>query len=213
MKRIIEMYIPKRYGQSKVNKCPFCGRDAFSQNSQKIPVCKDHKDTMMKDMKCACGSWLDMREGKFGVFYTCLNCGPVNMNKALEVNNPMENSLYKVQKKTQTKVSETKQEERREENRREEGIKMSRKTKAIRAMGKEQMLERIVELRKQLLKFNSQIAVGTIPESPGKVKQLKKEIARILTIMNEPLKAKASVAPKGAAVKEKTKHVGAGKAK
>ncbi|MFA5887434.1 MAG: 50S ribosomal protein L29 [Candidatus Nanoarchaeia archaeon] len=89
---------------------------------------------------------------------------------------------------------------------------MSKKTKAIRAMGKEQMLERIVELRKQLLKFNSQIAVGTIPESPGKVKQLKKEIARILTIMNEPLKAKASVAPKGAAVKE-IKHVGAGKAK
>lgn len=94
------MYIPKRYGQSKINKCPFCGRDAFSQNNQKIPVCKDHKETMMKDMKCACGSWLDMREGKFGVFYTCLNCGPVNMNKALEINNPTENSVYKVQKKT-----------------------------------------------------------------------------------------------------------------
>lgn len=90
---------------------------------------------------------------------------------------------------------------------------MSKKTKAIRAMGKQQMLDRITELRKQLLKFNSQIAVGTIPESPGKVKQIKKEIARILTIMNEPLKEKASVAPKGAAVKEKTKHAGAGKAK
>lgn len=112
------MYIPKRYGQSKISKCPFCGRDAFSQNSQKIPVCKEHKDNVLRNMKCACGSWLDMREGKFGVFYTCINCGPVNMNKALDINNPMENSLYKVQKKAQTSL-ETKQESRREEERAE----------------------------------------------------------------------------------------------
>lgn len=114
------MYIPKRYGQSKVSKCPFCGRDAFSQNSQKIPVCKEHKDNMLKDMKCACGSWLDMREGKFGVFYTCINCGPVNMNKALEVNNPTENSLYKVQKKAQTKIAEINEEQITQEKRIEE---------------------------------------------------------------------------------------------
>lgn len=94
---------------------------------------------------------------------------------------------------------------------------MSKKTKAIRALGKEQMLEKIMDLRKQLLKLNSQIAVGTIPENPGKVKQIKKEIARILTIMNEPVREKSkavpSVAPKGAAVKEKIKRAGAERAK
>ena len=107
------MYIPKRYGQSRINKCPFCGRDAFSQNSQKIPVCNEHKDNMLKDMKCACGSWLDMREGKYGVFYTCLSCGPVNMNKALEINNANENKdlPYKIQRpKSTSQAAEQKRE-------------------------------------------------------------------------------------------------------
>lgn len=92
---------------------------------------------------------------------------------------------------------------------------MTKKAKAIRGMRKEQMLEKIVELKKELLKMNSQIAVGTTPESPGRVKQIKKEIARILTIMSEPVQkkesAKAASVPKGAAVKEK--HTEAGKTK
>lgn len=92
---------------------------------------------------------------------------------------------------------------------------MTKKAKAIRGMGKEQMLEKMVELKKELLKMNSQIAVGTSPESPGRVKQIKKEIARILTIMNEPVQkavkkpeAKVASAPKGAAVKEKRAEAG-----
>lgn len=95
---------------------------------------------------------------------------------------------------------------------------MGKKAKAIRGMGKEQMLEKMAELRRDLLKLNSQIAVGTSPENPGKVKQIKKEIARILTIMNEPVKAaakpaeKAASVPKGAAV-SKEKRMEAGKTK
>lgn len=85
---------------------------------------------------------------------------------------------------------------------------MTKKAKAIRGMGKEQRLEKIVELKKELLKMNSQIAVGTSPENPGRVKQIKKEIARILTIMSEPLKQKAAVAPQGAAGKEKRTEAG-----
>lgn len=89
---------------------------------------------------------------------------------------------------------------------------MTKKAKAIRGMGKEQRLDKIVELKKELLKMNSQIAVGTTPESPGRVKQIKKEIARILTIMNEPLKIKAAVVPQGAAGKA-VKRTEAGKTK
>lgn len=87
---------------------------------------------------------------------------------------------------------------------------MNKKAKLLRGISKEQLNEKLKELRKELLKMNSQIAVGTAPESPGKVKQVKKEIARIITVMNEPLKvkekpkaeAKAASALKGAAVKE-----------
>lgn len=81
------MYIPKRYGESKTNKCPFCEKDAFSQNKQKIPTCKEHKETLLQEVKCVCGSWLDMREGKYGIFFTCINCGALNLRKVLEMNN------------------------------------------------------------------------------------------------------------------------------
>ena len=43
---------------------------------------------------------------------------------------------------------------------------------------------KISELKKELMKINSQIAIGTVPKSPGKVKVMKKTIAKILTIKN-----------------------------
>jgi len=92
------MYIPKRYGESKINKCPFCGKDAYYKNKQDVPVCKDHKDQQINEMKCACGSWLDMKQGKYGVFYVCMHCGPVNMKKALDMNSAGEG--YKIQQKS-----------------------------------------------------------------------------------------------------------------
>lgn len=80
------MYIPKRYGQSRVDNCPFCGKHAFTKNSQDIPVCKDHKGAILNDFKCACGSYLDLRTGKYGAYFNCMNCGNVNFKKALELN-------------------------------------------------------------------------------------------------------------------------------
>ncbi len=41
---------------------------------------------------------------------------------------------------------------------------------------------RLVELRKELMKFQSQVASGTIPKNPGRIKAIKKTIARIYTI-------------------------------
>jgi hypothetical protein len=79
-------YIPKRYGESKVDKCPFCQQLAFSTNIQGIPVCKNHQHSEMGEVKCICGEVLDMRQGKFGVFFTCMSCGPMNMRKVLEIN-------------------------------------------------------------------------------------------------------------------------------
>lgn len=44
---------------------------------------------------------------------------------------------------------------------------------------------KLVDLRKDLMKENAQIALGTNPKSPGKLKNTKKTIARILTIINQ----------------------------
>ncbi len=80
------MYIPKRYGESHMDMCPFCGRQAINKNSQGIPVCKDHKESNIPEMKCMCGAYLMMQKGKFGVFFNCLKCGNMNLKKVLEMN-------------------------------------------------------------------------------------------------------------------------------
>ncbi|MDA1197401.1 MAG: hypothetical protein O2779_05590 [Nanoarchaeota archaeon] len=80
------MRIPKKYGQSKVNNCPFCGKQSITQNEQGIPVCVEHNTTSLNDCKCMCGDYLDLRQGKFGPYFTCMNCGNLNFNKGLELN-------------------------------------------------------------------------------------------------------------------------------
>ncbi|MFC1753392.1 hypothetical protein ACFL96_08370 [Thermoproteota archaeon] len=80
------MRIPKRYGQSKINKCPFCGIQATFQNPQKIPVCRKHKDFSLSEMRCVCGEPLDLMTGKFGPYFQCMNCGNINFRKGMEMN-------------------------------------------------------------------------------------------------------------------------------
>ena len=59
------------------------------------------------------------------------------------------------------------------------------RAKDLRAMKDSELEEKNKELRKELLKINAQISTRTPPENPGKVKQVKKTIARILTIFTE----------------------------
>src|SRR3989338_5088219 len=80
------MYIPKKYGQSKIEKCPFCDKSSTIMNSQKVPVCTEHKNETLDDLKCVCGETLDILHGKFGVFFSCMKCGNMNMRKMMEVN-------------------------------------------------------------------------------------------------------------------------------
>ena len=98
------MHIPKKYGQSKTHYCPLCKKIATSMNPQKIPVCIGHKETTLENLKCVCGEYLDSREGKYGVFFTCISCGAMNLNKVLEINNPLkpENISTEFSKETKT---------------------------------------------------------------------------------------------------------------
>ena len=59
------------------------------------------------------------------------------------------------------------------------------KIKELRALNKEDLLSKLRELQKDLIKHNAQIATGTIPKSPGQVKQTKKTIAKIFSILNQ----------------------------
>mgnify|MGYP003976126699 CR=1 FL=1 len=41
---------------------------------------------------------------------------------------------------------------------------------------------KLVELKKELIKINAQVAIGTVPENPGKIKEIRRTIARINTL-------------------------------
>lgn len=59
------------------------------------------------------------------------------------------------------------------------------KIKEIQALDEKSLLGKIEELRMELLKENSQVATGTTPKSPGHLRNLKKTIARIHTVLNQ----------------------------
>ena len=59
------------------------------------------------------------------------------------------------------------------------------KTKEIRAFTKEQRVEKLEELKRELLHERGIAAMGGSPPSPGKIRQLRRSIARYLTIMHE----------------------------
>ncbi len=46
-----------------------------------------------------------------------------------------------------------------------------------------ELKDKLIELKKELIKHNAQISAGTTPKSPGQVRQVKKTIARIYTIL------------------------------
>ena len=55
-------------------------------------------------------------------------------------------------------------------------------------MNSEQVEKKLFELRKELLRLNSQRASGTNIENPGAVKSIRKDIARMLTLKNNSLR-------------------------
>ena len=70
-----------------ITECVFCGRQAVSKNQQNFPVCVVHKKEEFPDMKCVCGGFLTVKEGKYGSFFLCGECGPISVKKAIEMNN------------------------------------------------------------------------------------------------------------------------------
>lgn len=59
------------------------------------------------------------------------------------------------------------------------------KSKELRKKSKKELEEQLIELRKELIKLNTQVATGTTLKNPGKLKNTKKTIARLLTELKE----------------------------
>jgi len=59
------------------------------------------------------------------------------------------------------------------------------KAKEMREMNVQQLNEKLEEMQKELVKLNAQVATGTNPKNPSQIKNIKKNIARILTLINE----------------------------
>jgi large subunit ribosomal protein L29 len=86
------------------------------------------------------------------------------------------------------------------------------KMSEIREFGSEEALAKLRELKAELGKELAQVASGTRPENPGKIRSLKKAIARILTSVNEKklgINAKKAEEKKGG--KEIAEKAGKGK--
>ncbi|MBR9675769.1 50S ribosomal protein L29 [Candidatus Woesearchaeota archaeon] len=59
------------------------------------------------------------------------------------------------------------------------------KAKEIRQLSVEELGKKEVEIKKELMKLNAQVAMGGALKSPGQIKQYKKTIAKINTIRKE----------------------------
>ncbi len=59
------------------------------------------------------------------------------------------------------------------------------KLSEIRAMDVSALGEKVAELKAELAREKALVAGGTRPENPGKIKSVRKTIARILTVIKE----------------------------
>lgn len=64
------------------------------------------------------------------------------------------------------------------------------KAKDIRKMDEKERKEKLKELRLELAKEKGSIRMGSSPASTGKFKEIRRAIARILTIQKEEVKGK-----------------------
>lgn len=59
------------------------------------------------------------------------------------------------------------------------------RAKELRQKSEGELRKLLSEYRAELRRLEAQIAAGVRPENPGKVRELKRTIARILTVLNE----------------------------
>ncbi|MDD2678729.1 MAG: 50S ribosomal protein L29 [Candidatus Nanoarchaeia archaeon] len=56
--------------------------------------------------------------------------------------------------------------------------------KELKEMSKEKLEDKMLEMKKELMKAKTQVSSKQNPDKPGKIKEFKKTIARIKTLIN-----------------------------
>lgn len=64
------------------------------------------------------------------------------------------------------------------------------RVKDARKLSRKELRNKLEELQKELMKLKSQVASGATPENPGKIKEIKKSIARIMLITSKEVSDK-----------------------
>lgn len=62
---------------------------------------------------------------------------------------------------------------------------MSKKFKEISPLSREELKKKLGELKKEIIKLDSQVATGTIPKNPSAIRNTKRMIARILMLLGQ----------------------------
>jgi len=68
------------------------------------------------------------------------------------------------------------------------------KKNELKNMNAQALQNKLVELKKELIRLNAQIAMGTTPENPGKIKVIKKTIAKMIMLLKTKSKEEMSKA-------------------
>jgi large subunit ribosomal protein L29 len=59
------------------------------------------------------------------------------------------------------------------------------RSKDVRKLSEKEFSNKLAEIRKELLKLSAQKSVGSVPENPGRIRALKRTVARMLTIKKQ----------------------------
>lgn len=68
---------------------------------------------------------------------------------------------------------------------------MTKSFNQLKNLGEKELDSKLAELRKELMKLQAQVATRTLPEKPGRIRQIRRAIAMILTIKNKEVRNKA----------------------
>lgn len=63
----------------------------------------------------------------------------------------------------------------------------------LKQMNEKVLQDKLKDLKIELMKLNSQRAMGTPPENPGRIREIRKTIARIHTQKNNPIEKKENL--------------------
>jgi hypothetical protein len=89
------------------NRCVFCERQPVAKNEQGFSTCRVHKTESLPDMKCVCGQVLSIKESKYGAFFLCMDCGPISLKKAFDINPPVQPKVKEAPREITVRSDET----------------------------------------------------------------------------------------------------------